>query len=124
EQPEGVLEPPAGAEDGGLLAVLDAGAEIRAVAELGPDQVAVVVQVDDDVADAVAGQQGDAVANDGDVAHRQEGLGQGPAEVAEPGGQAGAQQHGAGHRGPRLPGSGILVTDFIGESSLASTWYR
>jgi hypothetical protein len=99
EQREGVLEAAAGAEQDVLGAVDDAGAERRAVAQLALDDVAAVVDVDDDVADAVGDELGEAEAQDRQVAHRQHRLGALVGQRAQAGTLAGAQQHRSGHGG-------------------------
>src|SRR5262249_29838001 len=63
------------------------------------DLLALVVQVDDEVGDAVAGEERDGVADERHVAYRQERLRPLVGQGNEPGGEAGGQNHRAGHGG-------------------------
>jgi hypothetical protein len=87
----------AGAEDGRLARVGDRDPELGAGAELVGDELAVVVQVDDQLADAVAGAQRDRVADERDVGDRHERLGPLVAERAQTRAEAGGEDHRARH---------------------------
>ncbi len=93
EQRERVLEPAAGAEDRLLVAVLDARPEARPIAELALDDIAAVVDVDDEIADPVTDEVGDAVAEDRQIADRQHRLGSLVRQGAQAGAVAGTEEH-------------------------------
>src|SRR5262249_27704303 len=78
----------AGAEDFGLLARID-----HRVAELVFDQLAEMVRVDDDVANAVAAQKSQRPAHERDVTDGQKRLGTLYRQVAEPRAEPGGKYH-------------------------------
>ena len=98
EERRRVLEAAARAEDARLARIRDVHARVGTVAQLGRDELALVVEVDHDLANAGRPHERHRVADERPVAHRQQHLGPLVRDGPEARAVARRQDHGA-HRG-------------------------